>query len=50
MELRARVRRNLGMPDFAAGEATGAATLGENQIADAHLETVTNHLTRAESD
>lgn len=44
MELRARVRRNLGMPDFAAGEATGAATLGENQIADAHLETVTNHL------
>jgi hypothetical protein len=46
LELAARVRRNLGMPDTALGEASGAATLGENQIADAHLQAITEMLDR----
>ncbi len=46
LELAARVRRNLGMPDTALGEASGAATLGENQIADAHLNQVTEYMDR----
>lgn len=46
LELAARVRRNLGMPDTALGETTGAATLGENQIADAHLNQISEYMDR----
>lgn len=46
LELGARVRRNLMMPDTALGEASGAATLGENQIADSHLSMVTAYMDR----
>ena len=46
LELGARVRRNLGMPDTALGEASGAATLGENEIADAHLNQITEYMDR----
>jgi hypothetical protein len=39
---RAQVRRNLGMPDVGLGETGSGSTLGENQIADANLDLMTD--------